>query len=128
MGALLSPALYRDFLLENERRYCGSYRYTLTHLHPSSFHLLDDILSNENLKAVEINKDSGGPTVKEMLPFYLKVLESKRCLVIWGDLNEEELQLVIDNVPLKGVFFNLVLPDCESAKRIQSFLNSRSII
>jgi hypothetical protein len=124
IGALLSPALYREFLLENERRFCGRYPYTMMHLHPSSFHLLDDILSNENLKVLEINKDVGGPSVAQMLPQYRKVLEKKRGLVIWGDLTEEEIQFVFDNLELKGIFFNILLPDFDRAEKVNAFLNS----
>ena len=124
ISALLSPALYREFFLENERYFCGKYQYTLMHLHPASFHLLDDILCNENLKAVEINKDVGGPSIKQMLPQFRRVLEKKRRLVIWGDLIEDEILSVFDNLPLEGVFFHIVPPDFKSAERILSFLNS----
>ena len=124
ISALLSPALYREFFLENERFFCGKYQYTLMHLHPSSFHLLDDILGNENLKAIEINKDVGGPSMDRMLPQFRKVLEKNRCLVIWGDLTEGEIQLIYDNLPLTGIFFNIIAKDFMSARKIQLFLNS----
>ena len=122
--ALLSPALYRDFLLPNERVICEKYPYTLLHLHPSAFHLLDDILSNDNLKAVEINKDVGGPDIAQMLGQFAKVLNKKLNLVIWGDLIEEELRLVINALPLEGIFFNMVQPDFQRAEKINEFLKS----
>jgi hypothetical protein len=122
ISALLSPALYREFFLENERYICGKYKYTMMHLHPSSFHLLDDVLSNENLMAVEINKDAGGPSVKQMLVQYRKVLEKKRRLVIWGELSEEDVICVLDNLPLEGVYFNILPPDVESAERLNKLL------
>jgi hypothetical protein len=125
IGALLSPDLYREFLLENEKRFCAKYRYTMMHLHPSSFHLLDDILSNEYLRAVEINKDAGGPSVAHMLPQYRKVLEKKRGLVIWGDLTEEEIRIVFDNLPPEGIFFNILLPDYNKAEKMNAFLKSQ---
>ena len=124
IGALLSPELYREFFLGNERHFCGKYRYTMMHLHSSSFHLLDDILSNENLKALEINKDVGGSSINQMLPWFRKILEKKRCLVIWGDLAEEEIQLVFDNLPMEGVFFHILSPDLRTAERINLYLNS----
>ena len=125
IGALLSPALYREFLLENEKRFCGKYAYTMMHLHPSSFHLLDDILGNENLKAVEINKDVGGPSVAQMLPWFRKVLEKKRGLVIWGDMTESEIEIVFDNLPPEGIFFNILLPDYTRAEKLNTFIQSR---
>ncbi|MDR1574849.1 MAG: hypothetical protein LBS37_02480 [Treponema sp.] len=124
IGALLSPQLYREFLLKNERRFCSEYNYTMMHLHPSAFHLLDDILSNEYLKAVEINKDVGGPGIRQMLPRFRQVLERK-CLVIWGDLTGEEMRILFDNISLKGVFFNILLPDFAQAEKTSVFFNSR---
>jgi len=124
ISALLSPDLYREFLLENERYFCGKYQFTMMHLHPSSFHLLDDILCNENLKALEINKDVGGPSVTRMLPQFKKILEAKRCLVIWGAITEEDIRVVFDNLPSEGIFFNIILDNFESAEKICSLLNS----
>ncbi|MDR2435358.1 MAG: hypothetical protein LBD47_12450 [Treponema sp.] len=124
IGALLSPQLYREFLLENERRFCSEYNYTMMHLHPSAFHLLDDILSNKYLKAVEINKDVGGPGIRQMLPQFRQVLERK-CLVVWGDLTEEEVRILFDNLSSKGVFFNILLSDFARAEKISGFFNSR---
>jgi hypothetical protein len=124
IGALLSPALYREFFLENERYFCGKYQYTMMHLHPSSFHLLDDILSNENLKALEINKDVGGPSMLQMIPHFRKVLEKKRRLVIWGDLTEDDIRVVFDNLPAEGIYFNILLPDVTAAQRINAFLHT----
>jgi hypothetical protein len=124
ISALLSPALFREFLLENERQFCGRYPYTLMHLHPSSFHLLDDILSNENLKALEINKDVGGPSIAQMIPQFRKVLDKKRGLIIWGDLTEEEIKLIFDRLPPEGIFFNILLPDLKSAEKINTKLYS----
>jgi len=123
-GALLSPELYREFFLENERYVCEKYQYTLMHLHSSSFHLLDDILCNEKLRALEINKDVGGLPVNQMLPYFRKVLDKERCLVIWGDLSEEDILLISENIPLKGVFFVVISPNFDSAKKTYALLNS----
>ena len=122
ISALMTPALYREFFLENEKYVCGKYKYTMMHLHPSSFHLLDDILGNENLKAVEINMDVGGPTVEQMLPQYRKVLEKKRRLVVWGALSAEDVRCALDNLPHEGIYFNILPPDFESAKKIGKIL------
>ena len=126
MGALLSPTLYRDFFLENERRICKHYDYNMVHLHSSAFHLLDDILDNEYLKAVEINKDAGGPGITQMLEQFKKVLDKNRRLVVWGNLNEDEIQFLIEKLGAgsmpAGLFFNILHPDLTRAVKINSFL------
>jgi len=123
ISALLSPALYREFFLENEKYVCVEYKYTLMHLHPSSFHLLDDIMENENLKAIEINKDLGGPTIRQMLPQFKKVIDRNRRLVIWGSLTKEDIQLVLDELPQEGIFFHIVSPDYNTAEKTLSFIS-----
>ena len=124
MGALLSPALYRDFFLENEKRICSQYDYTLIHLHPSAFHLLGDILENGNLKSIEINKDIGGPGIDKMLVRFRQVLDSGRNLVIWGDLTEDEIRLIFDKLETERIFLNIVLPDFDRAMRMNLFLKN----
>ena len=121
--ALLSPPLYRDFLLEPEKRICSGYKHTMVHMHPNSFFVLDDLLRNENLKVVEINKDVGGPGISEMLPVFKKVLDAKKSVMIWGDLAEDELKLVYDSLPNEGIFLNLIQEDFKTAKRVSDFLN-----
>jgi hypothetical protein len=71
---------------------------------------------------IEINKDVGGPTVKQMLDQYRKVLEKKRCLLIWGELSEDEVLCVLENLPLDGVYFNILPSDIESAERLNKLL------
>ena len=125
--ALLSPDLYRSFLLGPERKICAPYDYTLVHLHPTSFYILDDLLTNERLRVVEINKDVGGPSIKDMLPAFRKVLDRKRNLLIWGDLLEDELKLIFDNLPNEGIFFNIVEPDVPTAERIVNFIEKMKL-
>jgi hypothetical protein len=121
--ALLSPDLYKEFFLENEKRICSAYDYTLVHQHPSAFYNLDNLLLNEGLKVVEINKDAGGPDIRGMLPQFKKVLDKGRKLMVWGDLDEEEIKIVYDNLPPEGICFNLIEENFEKALRVSAYLN-----
>ncbi|MFH2116319.1 MAG: hypothetical protein ABIJ86_17595, partial [Spirochaetota bacterium] len=71
LSAIMSPALYREFLAEPERRICAGRDHTAIHLHPASFFMLDELLAKDDLKAIEVNKDVGGPTIEEMLPYFM---------------------------------------------------------
>jgi len=121
--ALLSPDLYTGFLLENEKRLCAGYDYTLVHIHPASFFTLDSMLTNEKLKAIQINVDNNGPSLEMMLPQFKKALDTGRNLVIWGFLDESDIKLIYDNLPPEGIYFYLSELDFESAERISRFLN-----
>jgi len=114
LSALLSPDLFRTFLSPTSRRICEGFSYTAVHLHPASFFLLDEILANEKLTAVEVNKDVGGPSVEAMLPELEKILTRKN-LILWGDLTIQDLEVIKNNLPLRGLFFHILAPSMEEA-------------
>ena len=114
LSAILSPKIYRDFFLDSARMILSRYEYTAFHLHPSSFFILDDLLSLDRLKVLQVNKDTGGPSVKEMLPVLTKIMET-RGLILWGDLTIEDLETVKRSLPCQGLCFHVVAPSMEEA-------------
>ena len=122
LSALLSPELHREFFLENEKKICEKYLYTMMHLHSASFHILDDVMCNENLKAIEINKDISGPDIVQMLDQFRKVLEKNFNLVICGHLTEEDIQFLYDKLDPRGIFFTIFLEDFQKAEKMNAFL------
>jgi hypothetical protein len=103
LNALLSPQLYETFVLEPHTVLASSYDYTLFHLHPASFYVIDYLIEIDGLGVIEINKDFGGPSVEAMLPVLQKV-QQKKNLVVWGDFTEEELELVKRSVDPQGLY------------------------
>ena len=125
LAALLSPVLYRKFLFELDTIICQAAPYTLCHLHPISFFTLDDLLQIDRLLAIEINKDIGGPSIKDMLPEFKKVLQKKR-LVIWGDLDEVDLEIILKELPYHGLYLHIVAPTVEAAKSLMQYIRTRN--
>jgi hypothetical protein len=117
LSAIMSPALYREFLTEPERMICAGHDFTAIHLHPASFFLLDDLLAKEDLKAIEVNKDVGGPSIKEMLPSLRKIKE-KKCLILWGDLDADDIRCLQENLTASGLFLFLIAPDMKTAREL----------
>ena len=71
------------------------YDYTLVHLHPASFFNLDQMVKVDKLKVIQVNKDVGGPTVREMVPQLLKIIESgKSVLIGLAKLNQDDIDAV----------------------------------
>ena len=64
---------------------------------------------------IEINKDVDGPSIEDMLPVFKKVLAKKR-LLIWGEFTEEEIALMVKELPSRGLMLHLVAPDVESVQ------------
>jgi hypothetical protein len=121
LAALISPALYRKYIYELDSKICQGYEYTLCHIHPTSFFILDDLLQIDGLKAIEINKDIGGPSIKDMLPVFKKVLHKKR-LVIWGDLDEADLDVILQELPYEGLYLHIVAATVEEAKHLMQYI------
>ncbi len=123
LSAIMSPAMYRDFLAEPARRICAGYDYTAVHLHPASFFVLDELLANPWLRAIEVNKDVGGPSVKEMLPELRKIRDRKN-LILWGDLDSGDLALLKENLPKEGLLFHIIAGSTEEARELLRILES----
>ena len=123
--ALLSPQIFSDFLREPDASVCSGYEYTAVHLHPASFFALDAYMAMDGLKAIQINKDVGGPSVKEMMPKFQKVLTEKN-LIIFGDLDETEIGCILQELPRKGTYLNITAPTVERARELMGYLESKS--
>jgi DNA-binding FadR family transcriptional regulator len=115
LSAILSPKLYRQFFLDSARLILAGHDHTAVHLHPNSFFILDELLTLENLKAVQVNQDINGPGVKEMLPVLARIMQTHR-LILWGDLTREDLEQVRQNLPCRGLALNVVAPTRDEAE------------
>jgi len=107
LTALLSPDLYWTYVFPIHQWLAESAEYTMMHLHPASFYVVDYLLQIEALSAIQITKDVGGPSVEAMLPVLQKV-QAKKNLVLWGDFNEREVELLKSELPPEGVYIQVV--------------------
>jgi hypothetical protein len=94
--AFLSPTLYKEFIRPLDQRILAEFENMIFHTHTSSIHIiLDDLLSYENLKAIDTVWDLPpfGPPIKRLLPTYHRIQEQGKSLYILaaGYPTEEEL-------------------------------------
>jgi DNA-binding FadR family transcriptional regulator len=122
LSAILSPRVYREFFLDAARAILQGHPHTAVHLHPASFFILDELLTLENLKVVEVNKDIGGPGVAEMLPVLSRIMES-RGLILWGDLTVEDLEIVRRSLPCRGLCLHVVAPTLDEARERRAYIH-----
>ena len=122
LSAILSPRVYREFFLDAARAILQGHPHTAVHLHPASFFILDELLTLENLKVVEVNKDIGGPGVAEMLPVLSRIMES-RGLILWGDLTVEDLEIVRRRLPCRGLCLHVVAPTIREARERRAYIH-----
>jgi hypothetical protein len=123
LSAILSPKLYREFFLDAARMILAGHPYTAFHLHPASFFILDELLGLKDLNVVEVNKDVGGPSVKEMLPVLSKIMQT-RGLILWGDLTVEDLEAVKRHLPCRGLCLNVIAPSLAEAQERRHYIHN----
>lgn len=127
LSALLSPAQYEEYLFETSCRYIEGYDYSMVHLHPASFFCLDQMLKIPNLSVIQINKDVGGPTVREMLPQFQKIIAcGKKVLIGMARLDRDDLDAVLDGLPRHSVALSMLANDVADAQEIMDYINSRT--
>ncbi len=66
---------------------------------------------------IEINKDIGGPSIDETIGLFQKIVERKN-IIIWGDLDEHDLESIRKNVPSRGVYIHLIAENVERANQL----------
>ena len=122
LSALLSPKLFKQMLRPCGEYICKDYDYTAIHLHPSSFFIVDELLEMDQLKVIEINKDIGGPTIPETMELFQKIVEKKN-IIIWGELDEHDLETIRDQLPSRGVYIHLIAASVERANQLIGYLH-----
>lgn len=121
--ALGSPGIYRQFFYEGDRLLSKAFPYTTIHVHPNSFFIVDDLISIEDLNVIEINYDVGGPSIKEMVPMLRRILEKKH-LILRGKMQEDDIEVIKKELPCRGIFLHIVVPEINRGRQINSFIDS----
>lgn len=104
VSAILSPKLYREFILPFDTQIAAvTPDYSAMHIHSVSTHVLEDILSIKELKCLQIGIDIEGPTATDLINKFRLVQESGKCLLVWGDLSEYEVNLLKEKLEPEGL-------------------------
>lgn len=92
-AALLSPDLFREFLLPLHREQCRAAAVNFIHLHSSCLYPVDILLENRCYDVLEINIDHPGgssPGLPELLPTLKRIQTARVPLLLWGELSPGE--------------------------------------
>ncbi len=125
--ALLGPRTYKNLLFDIDQEYLKGYDYTLVHLHPNAFFEIDELLKIDALKVIELNKDHGGPTIRDMGPICTKIIEAgKKVVVGMGPVDTDDIDALYDCYPDHGVAVNIVAKDAKEANELAEYMNRRA--
>ena len=109
--AVYSPALYRQLVQPVDRMLARHFEYSFMHLHSTSMFLLDAILEIEELGCLEINHDASGPPLSKMIPYYRRVQDTGRSLVVRGAFTPDELRMLMDSLDPRGLLLLIMVKD-----------------
>jgi hypothetical protein len=118
-SALYSPTLYRDLVQPVDRMLARSFACAFMHLHSTSMFLLDAFLEIEELRCLEINNDVSGPPIAQMVPYFRRVQEADRSLVIRGSFEPDELKLLLGNLAPDGLMLLIMVRDHEEISTLR---------
>jgi hypothetical protein len=110
-SAVYSPELYRTIVQPADRALARHFANAFMHVHSTSLFLLDAFLEVEEIRCFEINKDASGPAVAAMVPFFRKVQDARRSLLIRGSFAPEELRSLTDSLDPRGLFLLIMVKD-----------------
>jgi hypothetical protein len=103
-AALLSPELYREFLVGCDERICARFDYPLMHTHSGFIGMVAPVLLQvRGLRAVQVSLDwPAGPGVIELLRVF-QLLNEQLPLIITGGLTQVELDLLLKHLSPRGL-------------------------
>jgi hypothetical protein len=96
---------YRKHFLEFDKKVIRNFEYNLMHMHACGLHILDAVLEINNLKAVEITieRETGVFKKELILDSCKKIQAASKCVIINGELNEQELVEFKDKLDPSGL-------------------------
>lgn len=105
----ISRQMYERFILPHERRIMAAFDYSLMDLHSGgTLALRDPLLEEPGLNAISVTLDpyESCPSIADLLPVFLRILERK-ALLVYGQITAEQLTLLTESLPPRGLCLNV---------------------
>ncbi|MFH1614553.1 MAG: uroporphyrinogen decarboxylase family protein [Planctomycetota bacterium] len=100
-AALLSPKLYDEFIRPYDEQIIAAFDGCIMHQHPTGF-VPTEFYLNMDFTALELHIDHGGPGAEELYEIHCRILE-KKPLLIWGDIQQKDLDWIFSKLPHRGL-------------------------
>jgi hypothetical protein len=117
-SVMYSPQLYAQFLKHLDEKLGAISNYTLLHLHSSSLFLIDQFLEVSTIRAFQVTKDPGRAKLQDMMPALLKIQKAAKPLIIKGQFDENDLDLIRRQLSLPGLCIQPVVKDLAQAEKL----------
>jgi len=87
-------------------------------------HLLDAFLEIEELRCLQVNYEvrSGGPPIEGMLPYWRRIQEADRSLLIRGSFTPDEARQLVDSLDPVGLYLYIMVDSAAEADALRPAL------
>ena len=120
--ALLSPALYREFVLPIDKHLASLFPCVAFHLHGTALWSIDELVQVSEVDVMELNLEAAMCDVEGTFAGWKKIQEHKP-LVIWrayADDFSSWLARIFRELPAKGLAIQVSVRNVEEARKIQN--------
>jgi len=123
-SGVYSPRLYRELLQPVDRELAGHFPSAFIHLHSTSMFLLDAFLEVEEIRCFQVNYElvSGGPPAAGMIPYWRRIQEAGRPLLIRGSFTPDELRLLADSLEARGLYLYIMVESLGEVETLRPVL------
>ncbi len=120
--ALLSPSLFREFILPRDRRILSQFPFSAFHLHASALWAVADLVHVPDLDVVELNHESACIDEEATFEAWTKIQEHKP-LVIWkeydGDRFWSWLDRISQQLTARGLLLHIITTSFVEALKVK---------
>lgn len=105
-AAMLSPALFQEFILPHEHDILKQFGRTMIHTHSGTLRIMiDGLLSLPSLHAIEVQFDPSGPSLAALIASFKRIQEHKALLISGelADLTLDGIKMLIRELSPRGL-------------------------
>ncbi|MGD2157674.1 MAG: hypothetical protein PVG14_00610 [Anaerolineales bacterium] len=118
LGAMISPEMYREFVLPYVEEECNRVDYAIFHLDgPECIRHLDALLEIDTLHAIQWSPTGVSCGSEQWYPLYKKIRDAGKSLQLRG-IKPEEVQPLIDRFGPDGLNIWVTLDSEDNARRL----------
>ena len=113
----ISAEIYRDFVVDMDRRICRQFPYSIVHTHSAFHRSLHVLLEEPELTAIEMTLDPipYGPPRLEIMDTWKMLQEGGKSLFISGPMKRSELDKILETLSPVGLAIKpKILPESSS--------------
>ena len=114
-AALLSPDIFEKHIMPYIKKQIAAFKGCIVHMHPTGFYPYKQFLQTDML-GLELHIDQGGPNAEQLFDVHKEIL-SKKPLIIWGQIPDEDLDWIFSKLPSQGLAVLLALDSQDDAKK-----------